>query len=74
MSVEIHRGKVRFRQWEKSTGLAESEETFATLEELFEICLHRQSDEPLIDQIVIEGSDDQGHAHRLVLRFQSVNE
>ena len=72
MGVAIQRGKVTFRQWNQSTGMAESEESFLTLEELFQICLHRQLDEPHIESIVVEGTDDMGHDHRLVMSFQSV--
>lgn len=74
MSAQTVSGKVVFREWATETGMAESEGTFTTLEELFEICFHRQADEPLVDRVIIEGDDDDGHRHRLVLKFQSVSE
>ncbi|MCD4685097.1 MAG: hypothetical protein K8S97_04075 [Anaerolineae bacterium] len=71
MPAQIHNGKVIFRRWDKHAGLNETETTFSSLEDLFELCL--QTNDPLlVDRVVIEGVDEHGAVRIVTLVFQSV--
>jgi hypothetical protein len=71
MTATVDRGTVIFRRWNKQTGLDETEETFATLTTLFELCL-QADDALLVDRVTIEGRDGEGSLRTVTLVFQSV--
>jgi hypothetical protein len=71
MPVTVDRGKVIFRRWDKHAGLNESEEPFATLAALFELCL-QLDDARLVDRVTIDGRDADGTPRTVTLVFQSV--
>lgn len=48
MPAQVYEGKVVFRRWDKHAGLNETETAFASLEDLFELCL--QTNDPLLRQ------------------------
>lgn len=71
MAAEVQQGTVIFRRWDRQTGLNETSQLFASLDDLFELCL--QADDPLlVDRVIIEGQDANGTRRVLTLIFQSV--
>lgn len=71
MTAKVMKGYVIFRHWDDKEGLSEISRTFATLDELYSLCL--QSSPLLVDRIVIEGQDDKAVERILTLVFQSVS-
>jgi hypothetical protein len=72
MAPRVQRGRIILRHWSDESGLHETEESFATLNELFALCL--QTRYPmLVDRVIIEGVDEEGQAHSTMLIFQSVS-
>ena len=71
MTPTVHRGKVIFRQWDRLSGLKETEQGFSTLNGLFELCL--AADDPLlVDRVTLEGLDADGAVRTVTLSFQSI--
>lgn len=70
MSGQVTSLKVVFRKWERGSGLAETEHTLSSLQELYDICL-KTHDPDVIDRVIIEGTGTDGSPHRVTLAFQS---
>ncbi len=71
MPPTVHSGKVIFRRWDRDSGLNEVEQSFATLNKLFELCL--AADDPLlVDRVTLEGTDTDGARRTVTLSFQSL--
>ncbi len=71
MPSEVQTGSVIFRRWDKQTGLEEHTAAFATLADLFELCLQTR-ETLLVDRVIIEGEDADGARRVVTLVFQSV--
>jgi hypothetical protein len=71
MGASFTNGTVVFRAWKKDTGLSETRVEFATLDEMFRLCLEA-GDPPLVDRVVVEGTDSRGEPRTLTLAFQSI--
>nr|MBN1228970.1 hypothetical protein [Anaerolineae bacterium] len=67
----VNESYVVMRQWEENAGLHETPTPFASLDELFDLCL-KTGEHPLVDRVVIRGVDDKGNDQMLVLSFQSI--
>ena len=68
----IQQGQIIFRQWDdRGGGLNESTQEFATLEDLFRLCIEA-NDPLLVDRVHITGSDTDGNLRKLTLVFQSI--
>ena len=71
MSVTVTEGQIVFRQW-TSDGLTEQTRTFASLHELYQLCL--QAGNPnLIERVIIKGRDESGAERTLTFSFQSLS-
>jgi hypothetical protein len=71
MPAKVQNGKVIFRRWDRHAGLDETSAPFATLDDLFELCL--QTNDPLlVDRVTIEGEDAIGRPRTVTLVFQSL--
>jgi hypothetical protein len=44
MSTQVESGEIIFRQWNEGRGLKEQSENFSTLEELFALCLTKNTE------------------------------
>ncbi len=71
MAPQHKRGRVILRRWDDNSGLYETEVDFATVDDLFALCLQTQYP-LLVDRVIIEGVDDKGQPHTATLIFQSV--
>ncbi len=71
MAIHVSKGAVVLRVWNDQGSLTEHSESFTTIDELFDLCLHAGTP-PLVDRIVIQAEDDQEDTHTLVLAFQSL--
>ncbi|MBN1122821.1 MAG: hypothetical protein JXJ17_17225 [Anaerolineae bacterium] len=71
MAIHVNKGTVVLRVWNDQGSLTEHSESFTTIDEMFDLCLHAGTP-PLVDRVVIQAEDDQGDAHTLVLAFQSL--
>ncbi len=72
MGAQVERGTIVYRRWDQNTGLHETEETFRSLDDLFELCL--QSVNPkVVDRIILEGVTPEGARRTVVLTFQSTS-
>lgn len=67
----IEQGVIVFRKWDENTGLTETIQEFATLEDLFRLCLEA-TDPLLVDRVQIRGTDASGESRKLTLVFQSI--
>ncbi len=72
MNAQVTALKVVFRKWERGSGLAETEHTVDSLQELYDICL-KTHDPDVIDRVIIEGTATDGSPHRVTLAFQSAS-
>jgi hypothetical protein len=72
MPAKVQNGRVIFRRWDKHIGLDETSMPFATLDDLFELCL-QANDPMLVDRVTIEGKDANGARRMVTLVFQSVS-
>ncbi len=71
MVAKVQNGIVIFRRWDRHAGLDETSTPFASLDDLFELCL--QANDPLlVDRVTIEGRDAAGALRMVTLVFQSV--
>lgn len=70
MTAAIQEGDLILRAWDEG-GYSESTHQFATLQELFDLCLQVE-DPKLIDRILIHGVSDAGKKHSLAFKFQSI--
>ena len=71
MPAKVKTGIVIFRRWDRHSGLDETTTSFATLDDLFALCL--QANDPLlVDRVTIEGEDETGARRVVTLVFQSV--
>jgi hypothetical protein len=71
MPPEAVEGELIMRAWDRTSGLSETSARFASLAELFAVCL--AAGEPqLIDRIVIRGQDAQDQPRVLTFVFQSI--
>jgi hypothetical protein len=59
------------RRWDKAVGLIETPEAFASLEELYTLCL-ATTDPALIDRIIIRGRNAEGTPQIVTFIFQSI--
>jgi hypothetical protein len=73
MPARVKRGTIVFREWGGDEGLSESEGTFASVDELFAICLD-VSDPQLVDRIILSGHDKHGVPRTLTFALQSVTQ
>lgn len=71
MAARVKSGTVIYRHWHQQAGLSEVSRTFTTLNELFALCLNRESD-LLVDRIVLDGEGGEGEGRSVTLVFQSV--
>ncbi len=71
MSEKVYEVKLITRQWDRQTGLTETEHVFPTLDGLFSACLNLTHRE-LIDRLAIRGQDANGKERTLNFVFQSV--
>ena len=71
MPAQFKSGTVIFRHWNQEEGLSEISRTFITMNELFALCLNRET-ELLVDRIVLDGEDREGAGQSVTLVFQSV--
>lgn len=69
--MAVTSGQIVFRQWIEGKGLSEVSKTFATLDELFMLCIGADEN-LLVDRIYIDGTTPKGAARKLALVFQSV--
>ncbi|MBI5932017.1 MAG: hypothetical protein HY862_22100 [Chloroflexi bacterium] len=67
----VEQGTIVFRKWDENTGLTETIKEFATLEDLFRLCLEAR-DPLLVDRVQIRGTDASGESRKLTLVFQSI--
>lgn len=72
MSVRVQEGTIVLRNWSERLGFAESEVSFSSLDELFELCLRIQS-ASLVDRIIIRGADTGGAVRSVAFTFLSVS-
>lgn len=70
MGATVREGTLVLRVWDK--GLNEFQQSFATIDELFDLCL-RVGDPTVVDRIVLRGTDEQGETRTLVFTFQSIS-
>lgn len=71
MAAQVSRGRVILRRWSQRAGLDERAVDFATLDDLFALCL-QTADSLLVDRVIIEGRDARGDERIVTLAFQSV--
>jgi hypothetical protein len=71
MPASVEQGTIIFREWEGNGGLSESEGTFASLDELFALCL-KVDDPKLVDRIILSGHDEHGGPQTVTFTFQSM--
>jgi hypothetical protein len=71
MAIRVSKGTVVFRVWDDQGGLAEQGEPFTTIDEMFDLCLSAGTP-PVVDRIVMQGEDEHGGTHTLILAFQSL--
>lgn len=71
MPAKAKNGKVMFQNWRLRSGLDETVAAFASLDELFELCL-QDDGQGLVDRVVIQGEDRDGNERIVTLEFQSV--
>lgn len=71
MPAKVNSGTIVFREWAGESGLSETEGTFATLDELFALCLDL-GDPRLVDRIILNGYDEEGKTRSVTFSFQSV--
>ena len=71
MTTHVRKGTVVLRVWNDQGSLTEESKTFTTLDEMFDLCLHAGTP-PLVDRIAVQGEDEHGNAHTLILAFQSI--
>jgi len=72
MPASVERGTIVYREWGEKRGLTESEEGFASIDELFALCL-RVDDPRLVDRIVLSGLDGDGEPRTVTFAFQAVS-
>jgi hypothetical protein len=70
MPPKVVNGTLIFRQW-AHTGLLETSKSFTSLDELYAHCLEA-ADPEIVDRIVIQGLDADGHPRVLTFVFQSI--
>jgi hypothetical protein len=72
MIATVNSGHVVFRHWTEEGGLNEIVRGFHSLDELFGLCLQKDSS-LLVDRIIIEGTDTDNSPRTVTLVFQSVS-
>lgn len=70
-SPQVTNGTIIFRQWNRTSGLSETAQSFRSLDELYALCLSIKDPE-IIDRIVIEGQDAQTQRRVIAFEFQSI--
>lgn len=70
MRATVQEGTLVLRVWDK--GLNEFQQSFATIDELFNLCL-QVGDPAVVDRIILRGTDEQGESRTLVFTFQSIS-
>ena len=73
MKATVLECKLILRKLDRTTGITETSQSFATLDELYTYCM-AAPDPHLVDRIVIIGEDEQGKSHRLTFMFQSISD
>lgn len=72
MPASVERGTIVYREWEER-GLTETEEAFASIDELFALCL-RVDDPRLVERIALSGHDEEGQPRTVTFTFQAVSQ
>jgi hypothetical protein len=70
MRPTVREGTIVLRVWDK--GLTEFQQSFTTMDELFDLCL-RAGDPTVVDRVILRGTDEQGEMRTLIFTFQSVS-
>ena len=73
MIASVENGTIILREWESSDGLTETEHSFATIDELFSLCLDA-GDPQLVDRILLRGTDENGALRTITFGFQSLTQ
>jgi hypothetical protein len=71
MATHVSKGTVVLRVWNDQGSLTEQSESFTTIDEMFDLCLHAGTP-PLVDRVVVQGEDEHGDIHTLTLAFQTI--
>jgi len=72
MGSHVDQATFVYRRWDKSRGLQETERSFASLDDLFDLCL-TPPDDNMADRIVLQGIAADGTPRSVVLNFQSAS-
>jgi hypothetical protein len=70
MRATVQEGTIVLRVWDK--GLTEFQQSFSTMDELFDLCL-QVGDPTVVDRIILRGTDERGETRTLVFTFQSIS-
>ena len=71
MPLEVVRGELIWRGWDRVTGLRETSSPFSSLDDLYAYCLSIGKPES-IDRIIIRGQDEHDRPCVLTFVFQSI--
>jgi hypothetical protein len=71
MAPKVEDCAMILRRWDKEVGLTETPAAFASLEELYAMCL-ATADPALIDRIIIRGRNADGAPQVVTFVFQSI--
>ncbi len=72
MPARTKGGTVVYLQWTPEGGLTQRSASFASLDELFELCLASGS-QGHVEEILIQGSDRDGFARQVTLTFRAAS-
>jgi hypothetical protein len=68
----ITQGMLITRQWSPAQGLVEQPQAFASLDELYVLCLRASQNPSLVERFTITGTDENGHVRTIAFTFQSI--
>ena len=64
--MRIDHASVLFQNWTSSKGLSEVQETFSSIDELFDLCVVKKMSP---ERVFLSGKDDTGREHFLTLLY-----